>query len=230
MAPWLPAIYCVGTYLSVLSISRLQSGSFLLDTNNMITEEVKTDKNLSKLKSKANFIQLFLRCHEVPLDMIKDDFYEGRILKLGILSPAASFITHNLFGPGRWLGKRFSANRTGFNVFQVRSTNETVNSKEFDMKVLASAIDGKPTLTFVYGPKNRGDLVAWGMVDEVRALDKSCNILLGCGGIALSGGVKNFAPFPFPKAVVRHKNPKDVLTSRFASFHLILGRLFGYIQ
>mmetsp|Transcript_37029 Transcript_37029/g.37688 ORF Transcript_37029/g.37688 Transcript_37029/m.37688 type:complete len:211 (+) Transcript_37029:206-838(+) len=195
------SVVLAGSYVALVTVSILQSGSLEID-NSMSFQLQSYDSNdkIKAISSKSDFLQIFLRCKRLSPEAISGNTYRGELLQLGILSPAAYFITNYLFGPGKWMGKSFSSDGcTGWNNFQVSAlqnrTSISLPSQQFDIKFLPSELDKKNTLQLHYFPRNRFNLISAGMMDELRSIDDTGDILLGCGGIRFSGGMRNFAPF-----------------------------------
>ena len=189
----------VGGMVALLTTNTLQSGPLVIDTlfDTKFGPNQRETIDLESLKSiptKAEFTQLFLRC-SVPTTKEYTGTYEGYLLDLGICAPISNFISNRLFGPGRWLGKEFNADDVGVNLFGVNNNRIVQRSKQFSCYLDDSSLDGKPTLALHYSPFNRFHPVAWGMRDELRKVDRFGNVLIGCGGLAISGGVRNYAPF-----------------------------------
>jgi hypothetical protein len=157
--------------------------------------------------SKANFTQQYLRSQPPAIEHIIGKSYVGYLVPVGICWTLSEFITNNLFGPGRWYGKRISAHSylyknsmgkqqavMGENIFHGRN-KMLVPCRNFVAKEVKSALDRKPALLLSYFEYNRFHPIAFGMTDELRQLDDNGDVLIGCGGLAFSGGLRNFAPF-----------------------------------
>ena len=195
IASW--PIGAIGGMIALLATNTLQSGPLILDKmlDTKYGPNQREDFDLTSLQSipsKAEFTQLFLRS-SVPTTNECIGRYDGYLLDLGVCSSLSKFISNRLFGPGVWLGKEFNDDNVGQNLFGTR--NSVQRSKQFTCHVDASTLDGKPTLVLHYSRFNRFHPVAWGMRDELRKIDRFGNVLIGCGGLAISGGVRNFAPF-----------------------------------
>ncbi|CAM9837342.1 unnamed protein product [Scytosiphon promiscuus] len=81
-----------------------------------VPAEEATPEHVARL-GKAQFMQLFY-ASPCPLAGDLDGEYHARTLEMGILHPIAAFLTHRLFGPGRWLGKGIrSSSSEGYNLF-----------------------------------------------------------------------------------------------------------------
>jgi hypothetical protein len=117
--------------------------------------------------------------------------WRGRLLSLGVLAPASAFLTHVCFGPfARWTGKAFAADGcSGTNTFARGRPR-----RAFRASISPSALDGRPALVLDY--KGAGE-VMWGTVagmrDELRQVVPG--VLIGMGGMGVTGGVRNAAPF-----------------------------------
>lgn len=199
---WVSALAAIAT---LVITNTLQSGPLkILERTDISIDKFHDFEGLSTLKSKSEFTQLYLRCSAPTVEDISGSFYEGFLLPLGVCSPISSFISHKLFGPGRWTGKFFDRT-SGSNIFtKFGSPNTLQMSKMFDMEYVKSELDGGLSIGLDYSRHNKFHLIAWGMRDELRKLDDNCNIILGCGGLAFSGGVRNFAPF----VLIRSKKTK----------------------
>jgi hypothetical protein len=188
----------IGIYASLLVMSRMQQGPHKMSASSTDIGGgcIMGAQDIRNLKHKSDFLQIYMRCSVPPLDKVAGSKYEGELIPLGILSPVAAFITNRLFGPGKWLGKFFGKSESGGNIFQSHRNNDAIfEYAKFKYCIKSSEIDEAPTLHLSYHPYNRGNLVSWGMTDELRALDASADVLIGCGGMALSGGMQSFAPF-----------------------------------
>lgn len=207
--------------LGLLAVNTLQSGRLIHDKrydevfSSSARRTMTVDSLKVNLRTKKEFTQLFLRC-SAPKEIDRDCIgcYDGHMLNLGVCAPLSKFIANRLFGPaGEWAGKELGL-ADGVNLFLIKSHRQGTSSssssksrtgavsttplqrsraKRFTCSVEKSVLDGEPVIRLNYAPFNRFDPIAWGMQDEIRIVND--NILIGCGGLALSGGVRNFAPF-----------------------------------
>jgi len=193
----------------LLAVNTIQSGPLIIeneynDVFSASTRSKMTYQSLAGLKSKKDFTQLFLRC-KAPATFSTGEFmgtYDGYLLNLGVCAPLSKFISNRLFGPGEWAGKELGLT-DGVNLFLKKkpyhssTSSDTpthlIKAKRFTCSIELSVLDGQDAIRLNYAPFNKLDAIAWGMQDELRIVNK--DLLIGCGGLALSGGVRNFAPF-----------------------------------
>jgi hypothetical protein len=207
-----------GTFLAgFLAVNTIQSGPLSIESKyddvfSALARSKMTYQSLAGLKSKKDFTQLFLRC-QAPETLSMREFmgsYDGYLLNLGVCAPLSKFISNRLFGPGEWAGKELGLT-DGINLFLRKSLkpinligncnisrssdapNHLMKAKRFTCSVEQSVLDGQYAIRLNYSPFNKLDVIAWGMQDELRMINK--DLLIGCGGLALSGGIRNFAPF-----------------------------------
>jgi len=166
-----------------------------------------TVRKLSGLDRKE-LLYLFRECPSPDSLPVRGDF-EGVLLKghNPVITRVSAFISHVLFGDGRWAGKSFregdlvSGSTSGINRFRA-PVGSISRSREFDCAPETSAIDGRPALVLRYS-RRHGNLSPWkSMVDELRVVrppDKEKGVqgavLLGMGYMGWSGGALNNAPF-----------------------------------
>lgn len=117
--------------------------------------------------------------------------WRGHLLSVGVLAPPSAFLTHVCFGPlARWTGKAFAADGcSGVNTFAHGGPR-----RAFRASISPSALDGQPALVLDY--RAAGEPL-WGTVagmrDELRQVMPG--VLIGMGGMGVTGGVRNAAPF-----------------------------------
>ena len=194
----------------LLVTNTLQSGRLIKDAqydevfSSSARNRMTIDTLKSSLSSKRDFTQLFLRCPALSTTQSEcAGPYDGHLLDLGVCAPLSKFISNRLFGPGDWAGKKFEEN-SGTNLFLGAASNTPVEAKRFACRIENSVLDNQPVLSLNYAPYNKiFDPVAWGMRDERRKVNS--NLLIGCGGLAVSGGVRNFAPFALVPAKRKEK-------------------------
>lgn len=120
--------------------------------------------------------------------------YVARVLAVGLFHPLAGFITHHVFGPGRWLGKGFAPASTGeshgYNIFEGPG-GKLCRTRRMRTEVRASAFDGRPSFCLDYSPYNRFFIGT--MRDEIRQVNEK--LYLGFGYMLAGGGAANPAPF-----------------------------------
>jgi hypothetical protein len=140
------------------------------------------------LSSKADFIAAWRNGKAPGFAGLE---FDGDLPPLGALAPFSAFISHQLFGGiggGPWLGKSFPSDIYGINRF---ASGDKVT---FTTSIGPSRYDGKPALLLNY---REGNSFVWGklmgMHDELREV--APGVLLGIGGMTLSGGIQNSAPF-----------------------------------
>jgi len=197
----------------ILVTNTLQSGCLLKDPNFNVSRSKNSNLNchhiainrtnlLKWFPSKSYFTQQYLHSNAPSLKVVKGKTYRGYLIPVGICCSISYFLTNFLFGPGLWYGKQLdvesasdiaSSRVIGRNLFLKGKVIQP--SKYFFISIEPSFLDRQPSLRLNYSTFNRFHPIAWGMVDELRMLDDDGAVLIGCGGLALSGGVRNFAPF-----------------------------------
>lgn len=205
------------TLLLMITINTLQSGPLIInkslnnklpsidDFNYILQDSNDCSGSLLKLiPSKMIFTQLYLRSKSPEIADFVGYKYKGFLLPIGICWKLSDVITNYLFGPGKWYGKEFNDENfennegelsTGSNIF-LGDNGNVIGSRQFEFSIVKNSIlDKRPSLNLKYSKFNRFHPVAFGMVDELRKLDDDGRILLGCGSLAISGGLRNFAPF-----------------------------------
>ncbi|SHI98504.1 hypothetical protein SAMN02745216_00854 [Desulfatibacillum alkenivorans DSM 16219] len=146
--------------------------------------------------SKSEIMQLFYAAKTPSFQNMKGE-YRAQLLDKGVLAKASSFFTHNLMGPGKWIGKAFTpASRTegwGYNIFLTGSGNGEGVARlvKMDTYVGPSVYDDRDSFHLVYEKYNLGMLSS--MRDEIREINP--NLYLGYGYMSWSGGKRNPAPF-----------------------------------
>lgn len=207
------ASLCALLLTNTLQAGRLEIQDSLLQFSNVNgTEEGKhVDVDVIKLllTTKFDFTQLYLRAEPISISQLstaideyngdRGGYYEGHLMPLGVCYPLSRFISNRLFGPGTWRGKAFKKeSNIGVNLFNSEGTesdNDVRECREFILSESMSVLDGKPCLALDYYQYNRLHPVAFSMKDELRRLDKDGKFLIGCGGLGISGGIRNFSPF-----------------------------------
>lgn len=151
-----------------------------------------TAGDLEKLSLK-DLLQLF---HALPAPNpgTLNGEYDAQVLSVGLFHPVASFITHNVFGPGRWLGKAFLPGERGrgkgYNLF-LDHAGVLRRTRPMDTEVKHSAFDGRPSFCLSYQAHNRFPIST--MRDEIRQVN--AELFLGLGTMSAGGGSANPAPF-----------------------------------
>ena len=186
--------------IGVVAINILQNG--IGGWNGKSVDEIlKVEANMATVEtldglSKAEVMQLFYSAPAPDFKSMKGE-YKAKVLPLGIQAGMASFYTHNVFGPGRWVGKAFlpleDNKGQGYNIFStVDNGKETLHrTRKIDTWVSKSEIDDKNSFHIVYAAYNGG--LVHSMHDEVRKIND--NLYLGMGYMAAGGGSINPAPF-----------------------------------
>ena len=208
----LPVIVLPATLLTLIAINTLQSGSLVIDKSmNKKLPSIddfkyffQNDSEGSLLKlipSKMVFTQLYLRSKSPEISDVVGYKYRGFLLPIGICWKLSDVITIFFFGPGKWYGKEFSKENfdgrefVGSNIF-FGDNGDFIGSRKFEFSIVKNSfLDKRPAMNLKYSKFNRFHPVSFGMIDELRKLDDDGRILLGCGSLALSGGLRNFAPF-----------------------------------
>jgi hypothetical protein len=126
-------------------------------------------------------------------------YYQGTVLPAGPLAPVSSFVTHRLFGPGKWAGKNFKiGGKAGNNVFVLRDQSRALRgSREFALSLQSSLLDRRPCCALDYGDKCGNQFPWCGMRDELREVKPG--LLLGLGSMTAFGGPLNSAVFTLQK-------------------------------
>jgi hypothetical protein len=200
---WILVIFViiVGLNVALIAVNILQNG--LGDEDGLTMETVlnkpvndATAEDMDSL-SKADLMRLFNTAQVPDFSSMKGE-YKAKLLPVGVLSPATSFITHNLFGPGRWEGKAFypfqSDKGWGYNLFSTTDDkNNTIihRTRKMDTWIGISEIDGRNSFHLVYEAHNGG--IVNSMHDEIRKVNDQLYICMGY--MALGGGSINPAPF-----------------------------------
>ncbi|MEW5733280.1 MAG: hypothetical protein AB1921_00405 [Thermodesulfobacteriota bacterium] len=145
-------------------------------------------EDLEKLSLKE-LLRLFHALPAPDLESLNGE-YDARVLEVGFFFPVANWITHNVFGPGRWLGKAFIPGGGGYNLFADHAT-VVRRTRKMDTRVKASAFDGRPSFCLDYKAHNRFPVST--MRDEIRMVNSE--FFLGLGYMTAGGGPANPAPF-----------------------------------
>ena len=144
--------------------------------------------------SKSDILQLFLASEAPNLAEMNGEF-KAELINAGVLGFFAAWYSHNVMGPGYWLGKAFQSETTtkghGYNLFKGDEAKPLLRTMRMDTLIAQSEYDEKPSMFLVYAKYN--DDLNHSMVDEIRRING--RLYLGMGGLAWSGGSLNPAPF-----------------------------------
>lgn len=206
-----PLLYVIlGCLVLLFGVSIAENGSNTPDERSLtdilgVAPEAATAETLATL-SKSDLRQVFLRAEAPAAGELVGDF-RGELIGPGILSYATEFYTHRVFGPGAWIGKSFSADGKGVNLFAAED-GAVLREREVETRVEPGALDEKPVLFIDYSCCNSLNLAT--MRDEVRRINK--NLYLGMGYMALGGGSLNpasfsLAPMPTTPTTNSARNP-----------------------
>lgn len=191
----------IGLNLVLVVVNILQNG--LGDRDGVTIESVMgkspndiVAEDLSQL-SKEELMDLFWAAEAPEFSRLNGE-YKAKVMSVGVLSPATSFITHHLFGPGKWVGKAFHPTQPdkgwGYNLFSAEDANGNhviKRTRKMDTWMGISEIDGRESYHLVYQAHNSG--IVESMHDEVRRVNDQLYICMGYMGIG--GGSINPAPF-----------------------------------
>ncbi|BBO78136.1 hypothetical protein DSCW_55530 [Desulfosarcina widdelii] len=185
--------------LLVTGINILQNGSSGWDGRSMeqilgVPPEQATLADIERL-SKSEVMQLFHSATPPTLSDLQGE-YQAKNLAVGIMAPAADFYTQHFFGPGRWLGKGFTAeaaqNGQGYNLFQEKEGDGTIwRTRRMKTSVGTSVFDRKESFKLDYSVYNKGPV--HGMRDELRKINPA--LFIGMGYMPIGGGSINPGPF-----------------------------------
>lgn len=162
---------------------------------------LKTVEDLQSL-NRFELLQLFSD-GEVPGDLSDiEGEWEGELLDNNgvIMTKVSDIMTNVLFalGPGRkWNGKRFeNSGVNGVNRFFTEKESKRDTKIRFDVSIQESKLNpGKPSIELKYF-NHQSPISPWKtMVDELRMVPGTNDVLLGMGSMAWSGGSANSAPF-----------------------------------
>jgi hypothetical protein len=189
----------VALNLLVTGINILQNGIGGWDGRSMeqilgVPPERATLADIERL-SKSEVMQLFHSATPPALSDLQGE-YRAKNLAVGIMAPAADFYTQHFFGPGRWLGKGFTAEADqdgqGYNLFQEAEGDGTIRrTRRMKTSVGASAFDRKESFKLDYSVYNKGPV--HGMRDELRKINPT--LFIGMGYMPIGGGSINPGPF-----------------------------------
>lgn len=147
--------------------------------------------------SKSEVMQLFYAAPAPEFASMKGE-YKAKLLSIGVMAFAASFYTHNFFGPGHWEGKGFfpfeKDKAWGYNLFGVKDKNgkpAIIRTRKMNTCVAKSNIDDRDSFHLDYSPYNSG--LVHSMHDEIRKINGTLYICMGY--MAAGGGSINPAPF-----------------------------------
>mmetsp|Transcript_11270 Transcript_11270/g.27127 ORF Transcript_11270/g.27127 Transcript_11270/m.27127 type:complete len:233 (-) Transcript_11270:51-749(-) len=162
---------------------------------------LKTVEDLHSL-NRLELLQLF-SAGEVPTDLSAiEGEWEGELLDNNgvIMTTVSNIMTNGLFalGPGRkWNGKRFeNSGVVGINRFFTEKENKRDTKIRFDVSIEESKMNpGNSCIRLKYF-NHQSPISPWKtMVDELRLVPGTNDVLLGMGSMAWSGGSANSAPF-----------------------------------
>lgn len=138
-------------------------------------------------------MQLFHAAIEPAFDELKGE-YKAEVLDVGPLAPVAAYISHNVFGPGKWIGKAFRPQKNnrgwGHNLFQGKN-GAPARVRKMNFSISESNIDARKSIHLDYGVHNKGFIGT--MHDEIRKINDS--LYIGLGYMKAGGGPFNPAPF-----------------------------------
>lgn len=164
-------------------------------------DPTKTVEHLHSL-NRLELLQLFSVC-DIPSDLSEiEGEWEGELLENNgvVMTTVSNIMTNGFFalGPGRkWNGKRFEKNGVnGINRFFMEKKNNQETNIRFDVSIQESKMNpSKPCIQLKYY-NHQSPISPWKtMVDELRLLPGTSDVLLGMGSMAWSGGSANSAPF-----------------------------------
>ena len=168
--------------------------------------------------NRRELLQLFSHC-EAPSDLSGiEGEWEGELLENNgvIMTTVSNIMTNGLFAlaPGRkWDGKRFKNNGVnGVNRFFMEKENKRDTKIRFDVSIQESKVNpGKPCIQLRYF-NHQSPISLWKtMVDELRLIPGTKDVLLGMGSMAWSGGSANSAPFCLRRLPSKRDAPVEKL-------------------
>ena len=184
---------------AVTGINILQNGIGGWDGRSMqqilgVAPHRATVADIEKL-SKSEVMQLYHAAAVPAMPDLTGEF-QAKNLSVGIMAPAAEFYTHHFFGPGRWMGKGFTAQDAlsgfGYNLFGKPGGDGTViRTCRMKTSISASVFDEKGSFQLDYSPFNKG--LVRGMRDEIRKINPT--LFIGMGYMPIGGGPVNPGPF-----------------------------------
>ena len=233
MAPLLVAVSVLATCSCVNMLQTAFPIVFLPELNQTEAEAVRQfrTEELSQL-SRPDLVRVWHTLPPPTYGRGLAGFHRGEIIRVGPLHPASRVLTHRLFGPGLWEGKRLSPrNGRGENVFVERTAQsgrrgggggggrwgrgaKKTRDKPFKMSIGPSCIDKKPCLVLDYGNAAGGagggrgaNSFPWcTMRDELREVRPG--VLLGMGGMGATLGNLNSAMFTLSRGGRKSPPPK----------------------
>ncbi|KAJ1635805.1 hypothetical protein T492DRAFT_964031 [Pavlovales sp. CCMP2436] len=191
LVPLAPPLFAVSSLALLVALNTAQNGGEHAPTPRIVAELASAEDVLRSCARKSDVVALWRSAGPVQPETVAGRELRGALLFRGVLAPASAVITHALFAPGSaWTGKAFGPLGEGLNTFA-----NGMRRRCFTYAVQLSELDGKPALALTYRGRDGlfGGLL--GMRDELRVLPGHPRILLGMGGMAVTGGVRNAAPF-----------------------------------
>ncbi|MHA2504220.1 MAG: hypothetical protein ACXAE3_15285, partial [Candidatus Kariarchaeaceae archaeon] len=176
----------IGILLLIIVVNILQNGPIIEARDHSINLDGVTEEDLRDKLSKRQVFQIFQSAHQPSVDELSGEF-DAYNLPQGILSGLVNLITNYLFGPGKWVGKGFQADKMeGYNIFRTKNGEEV--AQNFELIEGLSEIDGRATVRLDY--RNlQSNLISGSMRDEVRKVNN--NLFLGMGMTTWGLGSKN---------------------------------------
>jgi hypothetical protein len=150
--------------------------------------------DLEKLNRRRLFA-LFLAAPPPDFFLLKGE-YRAQLLGKDPLTWISNLYIHNLFGPGRWIGKAFFATSKeqgrGYNILKADGDKAPISRvRMMDTRMGLSHYDNKVSFHLDYSAYNKFPVS--GMRDEIRKIND--NLFIGLGGFKATGGP--FMPAPF---------------------------------
>lgn len=184
--------------LIMVAVNIIQNGSGTADGRTMgqilgIPVDAATATDVQNL-SKSDIFQLFLAAKAPTLAEMNGEF-KAELVNAGALGFFANWYSHNVMGPGYWLGKAFQAETVtkghGYNLFKGDEIKPVLRTMRMETAIASSEYDEKPSMFLIYAKYNDG--LNHSMKDEIRRINDK--LYLGLGGLGWSGGSLNPAPF-----------------------------------
>ncbi|ACL04657.1 hypothetical protein Dalk_2967 [Desulfatibacillum aliphaticivorans] len=139
-------------------------------------------------------MQLFHAGITPKMDALNGE-YNAEVLDVGVLAFLASFISHNLFGPGHWDGKGFKplkeARGWGYNIFSGKNGSGPARVRKMNTRLGMSRIDDRDSFLLDYSVHNKGFVKT--MRDEIRQINP--DLFIGMGYLGEATGPLTPAPF-----------------------------------
>ena len=121
--------------------------------------------------------------------------YQAEVLDVGMLAFLASYISHNLFGPGHWEGKGFMPQKNnrgwGYNLFSGKNGSSPARTRKMNTSIGISRIDNRDSFHLNYSVHNKGYIGT--MRDEIRQVNPE--LFIGMGYLGEMTGPLTPAPF-----------------------------------